>query len=78
MELRRRTGGFNLLSAKEVQPGVLVFRVLDQTASAGEALGTLQVVGGSNPAAVGSFSLRRVEVAEKAGGTSGHLVGSPR
>ncbi len=78
MELRRRTGGFNLLSAKEVQPGVLVFRLLDQTASAGEALGTLQVDGGSNPAAVGSFSLRRVEVAGKAGGTSGPLVGARR
>jgi len=27
IELRRQTGGFNLLSAKEVQPGVLVFRL---------------------------------------------------
>lgn len=27
MELRRQTGGFNLVSAKEVQPGLLVFRV---------------------------------------------------
>ena len=31
IELRRQTGGFNLLSAKEVQPGVLVFRLRDQT-----------------------------------------------
>jgi hypothetical protein len=34
IELRKRTGGFNLLSAKEVQPGVLVFRLRDQTPSA--------------------------------------------
>ena len=41
MELRRQTGGFSLLSAKEVQPGVLVFRLRDETPSATEALGTL-------------------------------------
>ena len=34
IELRQQTGGFNLLSAKEVQPGVLVFRLRDQTPSA--------------------------------------------
>ena len=34
IELRRQTGGFNLLSAKEVQPGVLVFRLRDQTGRA--------------------------------------------
>ena len=60
IELRRRTGGFNLLSAKEVQPGVLVFRLRDQTPSAIEALGTLQVQPNSNPAAIASFSLRAV------------------
>jgi hypothetical protein len=60
MELRRRTGGFNLLSAKEVQPGVLVFRLRDQTPAAVEVLGTLQVRPNSNPAAVASFSLRAV------------------
>jgi hypothetical protein len=60
MELRRQTGGFNLLSAKEVQPGVLVFRLRDQTPAAVEALGTLQVRPDSNPAAIASFSLRAV------------------
>ncbi|MEZ2348290.1 hypothetical protein [Terriglobus sp. RCC_193] len=34
MELRRQTGGFNLLSAKEVQPGLIVFRLRDQTPEA--------------------------------------------
>ena len=60
IELRQQTGGFNLLSAKEVQPGVLVFRLRDQTSSAGEVLGTLQVLPNSNPAAIASFSLRAV------------------
>jgi hypothetical protein len=60
MELRQQTGGFNLLSAKEVQPGVLVFRLRDQTPSAIEALGTLQVRPNSSPAAIASFSLRAV------------------
>jgi hypothetical protein len=60
MELRQQTGGFNLLSAKEVQPGVLVFRLRDQTPSATEALGTLQVRPNSSPAAIASFSLRAV------------------
>jgi hypothetical protein len=44
IQLRQQTGGFNLLSAKEVQPGVLVFRLRDQTPSAIEAPGTLQGV----------------------------------
>ena len=60
MELRQQTGGFNLLSAKEVQPGVLVFRLRDQTPSANEVLGTLQVRPNCSPAAVASFSLRAV------------------
>lgn len=60
MDLRQQTGGFNLLSAKEVQPGVLVFRLRDQTPSAGEVLGTLQVRPNSSPAAIASFSLRGV------------------
>ena len=58
LELRKQTGGFSLLSAKEVQPGVLVFRLRDQTPSAGEVLGTLQMLPNSNPAAIASFSLR--------------------
>jgi hypothetical protein len=60
MELRQQTGGFSLLSAKEVQPGILVFRLRDQTPSATEALGTLQVRPSSSPAAIASFSLRAV------------------
>jgi hypothetical protein len=60
VELRQQTGGFNLLSAKEVQPGVLVFRLRDQTPSAIEVLGTLQVRPNSSPAAIASFSLRAV------------------
>ncbi len=60
MELRRLTGGFTLLSAKEVQPGVLVFRLHDQTPEATEVLGTLQMRPNSNPAAIASFSLRTV------------------
>lgn len=60
IELRQQTGGFNLLSAKEVQPGVLVFRLRDQTPAAIEALGTLQVRPNSNPATIASFSLRAV------------------
>ena len=58
MELRRETGGFTLLSAKEVRPGILVFRLHDQTPAATEALGTLQVRPKSNPATIASFSLR--------------------
>ena len=60
IELRRQTGGFNLLSAKEVRPGVLVFRLRDQTPAAVEALGTLQVRPNSSPAAIASFSLRGI------------------
>jgi hypothetical protein len=60
MELRRQTGGFSLLSAQEVLPGVLVFRLRDQTPSATEVLGTLQVRPASNPATIASFSLRAV------------------
>jgi hypothetical protein len=63
MALREQTGGLNLVSAKEVQPGVLVFRVRDQTPAGGEALGTLQVRPDSNPARIASFSLRAVPAA---------------
>ena len=68
MELRQQTGGFALVSAKEVQPGVLVFRLRDQTAASGEVLGTLQVRAGSRPAVVGSFSLRAVAVVRQESG----------
>jgi hypothetical protein len=60
IELRQQTGGFNLLSAKEVQPGLLVFRLRDQTPQATEVLGTLQMLPDSNPASIASFSLRSV------------------
>lgn len=60
MALRQQTGGFNLLSAKEVQPGILVFRLRDQTPIATEALGTLQVRPNSDPTAIASFSIRAV------------------
>ena len=60
VELRKQTGGFTLLSAKEVEPGVLVFRLRDQTPPMTEVLGTLQVRPGSIPAAIASFSLRAV------------------
>lgn len=70
MELRRETGGFNLLSAKEVAPGVLVFRLRDQTPEANEVLGTLQVRPNSNPAAIATFSLRAVPPAHKAASPS--------
>ena len=60
IELRRQSGGFTLLSAKEVSPGVLVFRLHDETPSATEVLGTLQVRENSSPATIASFSLRAV------------------
>jgi hypothetical protein len=60
IELRQQTGGFTLLSAKEVQPGVLVFRLRDQTLSANEVLGTLQIRPNSSPPAIASFSLRAI------------------
>lgn len=59
--LRHQSGGYNLLSAREVQPGVLVFRLRDQAEGA-EVLGTLQVRANSNPPAIASFSLRGIPV----------------
>jgi hypothetical protein len=61
IEIRKQTGGLNLLSAREIQPGLLVFRMRDQNPVATEVLGTLLVQPDSNPAAIGSFSLRAVE-----------------
>ena len=60
VELRKETGGFTLLSAKEVQPGLLVFRLHDQTVSQHEALGPLEVRSGANPPTIASFSLRAI------------------
>ena len=59
LELRQQTGGFALLSSKELQPGLLVFRLRDQTTGA-ETLGTLHLQPDSNPPAIASFSLRAV------------------
>ena len=79
IELRQQTGGFNLLSAKEVQPGVLVFRLRDQTPSATEVLGTLQVSPDANPAAIASFSLRAVPPPGQSATTVPHpTLASPR
>ena len=64
IELRRQTGGFNLLSAKEVQPGILVFRLRDQTPAGTESLGTLQLTSNANPPTIATFSLRAVKSPE--------------
>ena len=60
MELRQQTGGFSLLSAREIAPGILVFRLRDQTPLAGEVLGTLKMRANSSPATIETFSLRAV------------------
>lgn len=65
LQLRQQTGGFNLLSAKEVQPGLLVFRLRDQTPMATEVLGTLVMRADSSPPAIQSFSLRAVPPARR-------------
>jgi len=80
IELRQQTGGFSLLSAKEVQPGVLVFRLRDQTPSANEVLGTLQLRPDSNPPAIASFSLRAVPPPRQnaTAGTAPLSAASPR
>ena len=60
LELRKQTGGLSLLSAKEVEPGILVFRLRDQTPAATEVLGTLQMRPNSSPPTIASFSLQTV------------------
>ncbi len=60
MDLRQQTGGFYLLSSKEIQPGILVFRLRDQTPAMTEVLGTLQTREDTIPATISSFSLRAV------------------
>ena len=60
MELREKTGGFALVSAKEVRPGVVVFRLRDQTLEGTEVLGTLQAKEYAIPAEIATFSLRSV------------------
>ena len=66
LALRATNGGYNLLSAREIQPGLLIFRLRDQTPDGAEALGTLQVLPGSSPPAIGSFSLRTIPPAPAA------------
>ena len=63
MELRQQTGGFALVSAKEARPGVVVFRLRDQTKDGVEVLGTLQAKEYAIPAEIATFSLRSVPVA---------------
>jgi hypothetical protein len=65
MVLRHQNGGFRLLSAREVQPGVLVFRLRDQAPEPVEVLGTLQLLANSNPPAIASFSLRAIPTANR-------------
>lgn len=60
MTLRLQTGGFSLLSAKEIQPGVLVFRLRDQTPEGNEVLGTLVMLPNSSPPTIDSLSLRSI------------------
>jgi hypothetical protein len=65
MALRVQTGGFYLMSAREAAPGVIVFRLHDQTPDFNEVLGTLQMRPGSNPAVIASFSLRAIPTTHK-------------
>ena len=58
LAMRFKTGGLRLLSATEIEPGVMVFRLQDQTPDAGEMLGTLVVRQGSTE--LESFALREV------------------
>jgi hypothetical protein len=61
MALRVQTGGFFLLAAKEPQPGVIVFRMRDQTPEANEVLGTLHMRADSKPPTIASLSIRSVQ-----------------
>jgi hypothetical protein len=65
MALRVQTGGFYLMSAREAAPGVIVFRLHDQTPDFNEVLGTLQMRQNSNPPVIASFSLRAVATTHK-------------
>ena len=57
VQLQKQTGGFTLLSAKEITPGLLVFRLHDQTPSETEVLGTLQLNPNTLPPTIATFSL---------------------
>ncbi len=56
LALRQKTGGFNLVFAKEVQPGLLVFRLRDDTPAGGDVFGTLLRPDPNLPV-IASFSL---------------------
>ncbi len=60
IELRTKTGGLMVLSAREVQPGILVFRLRDQASPPIEFLGTLQMRPNSTSAAIAKFSLHAI------------------
>ena len=60
IELRKKTSGLDVISAVEVRPGILVFRLRDHTSSQREILGTLQVGSDTVPRAITTFSLRAV------------------
>lgn len=60
LDLRRQTGGLNLLSAREINPSLVVFRVRDQTTGT-EALGTLQLRA-TTPPTIASLSLRSIRI----------------
>ena len=61
IELRKKTSGLDVISAAEVRPGILVFRLRDQTPSQAEILGTLHVCSDTVPRAIATFSLRAVQ-----------------
>lgn len=65
-ELRRETGGFTLLSAKEIQPGVIVFRLHDQTPAETQVLGTLQLNPDTLSPTILTFSLRALPAPHQA------------
>lgn len=60
VELRQRTGGLTVLSAREVKPGILVFRLRDQIIPATEYLGTLEMRTNRGLSAIAKFSLHAV------------------
>jgi hypothetical protein len=76
-ELRRQTGGFTLLSSREPQPGLIVFRLRDQAKAAHEVLGTLWLRPNSDPPAIASFSLRALPTPTRSSPTSASSAPAP-
>ncbi len=79
IELRKKTSGLDVISAVEVRPGILVFRLQDHTPSQREILGTLQVGSDTVPRAIATFSLRAVPSsgADSDAGSAATLVALP-